>query len=494
MQYRQSRQLELVRRIIIYLLMITTVITLLVVFTLTVVGYRFNFATRTVEQTGLVQYDSYPRGALVAVDGNNYETTQSKGTVLPGQRQFSMKLKGYEDWQKTMEIRSGTVTWLSYARLVPIARESSAVEVMPELTDTLVSPDSRFMIGVSVVTGQPEIVLIDFRDSQRPKVQSYPIDTTSLAGYAHENPEAVSHNFSISEWSDGSRYVLLKHSYNLPDEPEKTEWVWLDRESPADIINVSTLLNLPISDIHLADGRNIYILQENGDIRRASVNDGNITRPLISNVSQFELYSNSTIAYLGQGEDARLAGVWRRDWEQPVVLATEPLVSEDVLRISASKYFNEDTVVISRGESVSIYRGSLPTSQQAKEIFMKSPKKFTLNRPVDNLQISDSGRFVVAEDFDGFVSYDLEHMSVSQETKKYNKSPIGWLTNYHIWQVDDNGYLVMQEFDGMNGHDMMPADVRYDAILTRDNKYMYSLVVGESGELELRQLSMVIGG
>lgn len=495
MQRKTSRQLELARRIAVYAVMIATVIALLIIFVLTVTGYRFNFTTKTVEQTGLVQYDSFPRGALVMVDGTNYETTQTKGTVLPGQRQFSMQLKGYENWQKTVEIRSGTVTWLSYARLVPIQKEITTTQTLPKIDDSMTSPDDRYMVAVSTADEQPELYLVDFRDSRRPNVQRKAIDTTGLAGYTQDEPvdedqPVVTHRFTLKEWSGGSRYILLKHYYTLPDQPEEVEWLWIDRESPEKITNISTLLNLPISDIQLIDGRDAYILQHNGDVRRTSINDGSISRPVVSGADWFGVYDNNTIFYTGESQDDKVAGVWRQGWDEPTVLAREPKVSDLSLHIVASKYFNEDTVAVSRGDAVSVYRGSLPSNQQALEIFTKSPKKFTLHRPIGSLQISSNGRFIIAEDHDAFVSYDLEHLSVSQEIKKYNDSPLEWMTSYHVWQVDDQGMLVMQEFDGMNSHALMPSSIGSDVVLTSDSRYIYSLVTNELDETELRQLSM----
>lgn len=493
MQRRKSRQRELVRRLLIYVLMIVTIIALLVILVLTVTGYRYNFSTQTVEQTGLVQYDSYPRGALVMVDGKGLETTQTKGMVLPGQHQFSMSLRGYENWQKTVEIKSGTVTWLSYVKMVPIEKNIHVTDNLPALTDALASPDNRFMAGISTNESNiPELTLIDFRDSRQPKTEQFTLDVTGMTGYG-EGEDVTLHSIDLRKWSGNSRYLLMKHQYTLPDQPQKIEWLWLDRESPEEIVNISSLLNLPITDIQIADGRNIYILQENGDVRRADISDGTITRPLISGVNRFQLYANNTIAYTGKKDDFKVAGVWRRDWQQPTVLMSVPVSNEEPISIGVSKYFNEDTVVIAQGANASIYRGNLPSSQQAKELFMQSPKTFTLNRPIGNLQFSDNGRFIVVEDEDGMVSYDIEHATVSQEVKKYHSQPIQWLDGYHIWQVDDSGKLFFQEFDGMNGHQMMPADEKYDALITQDNRFMYSLRGNEqTGEIELNRLQMVL--
>lgn len=491
MQRKRSRKIEIFHRVIIYSLMTATVALLLVVLILTVVGYRFNFRTNSVEQTGLVQYNSYPSGAIVKVDGRRFETTQTKGLVLPGQRQFSMTLDGYESWQKTLQIEPGTVTWLSYVRLVPTEKQIESIDVLPAISNAVTSPDRRFMAGVANnLSGQPEITLIDFRDSKQPKISNHLIDTTDMSGYAEADVEVV-HDMKVVRWSASSRYMLLKHQYTLPGQPPQIEWLWVDRESPEAPVNITSLLGLPLSDVYFADGKDMYVLQENGDIRRASVDDGSISRPLISQVTWFEVYDNNTISYLGTEGENRVAGVWRNGWSSPTTLMSVPSESDHQMHISVSKYFNKDTVAISDGTSVHVYRGSLPSSKEAKDIFIQSPRNFTLSRPVNNLQFSEGGRFVVAEDSQGVVSYDIERITVSQEFEKFHDQPVRWLDGYHLWQIDDSGQLVMQEFDGLNYQDLMPASSGYDVSLTKDGRYLYGLLATEDDALELRQLSMV---
>ena len=73
MNQRRNRKKELARRTLVYALMTATLVVALCVLLFTMLGYRFNPTTREVEQAGLVQYNSFPRGATVAVDGANLE-------------------------------------------------------------------------------------------------------------------------------------------------------------------------------------------------------------------------------------------------------------------------------------------------------------------------------------------------------------------------------------------------------------------------------------
>jgi hypothetical protein len=51
---------------------------------------------------------------------------------------------------------------------------------------------------------------------------------------------------------------------------------------------------------------------------------------------------------------------------------------------------------------------------------------------------------------------------------------------------------MMQEFDGVNTYELMPANASYDVLLTQDGKYIYGFVKNETGAVELVQLAMTI--
>lgn len=491
MYRRPSRKKELARRTFIYTLMATATIVLVSVFVLTMLlGYRFNFETRSVEQAGLVQYDSFPRGAMVSVDGKTRDRTQTKGSVMPGRHQFSMQLKGYEPWQKTLDIRSGEVTWLSYIRLVPTEKDITTVETIERLTSAVASPDKRYVAGLNTDDeGVQQLVMIDFRNSQRPVVRTYPIDTTELSGY--EDEAEVTHSFSIEQWSSSSRTLTMKHRYKTADGEDRTEWLWVDRESPAELVNLSRLFGLTFTQVLPFDSRDVYLLQDNGDVRRGAVASGVLSRPLVSRVISFDMYGTDKMSYVGRQGESRVAGLWQDGWAEPTIYATVSEAGGQGLQIGVSHYFHKDTVAVSTGSTVTFYRGSISQVGDGFTAMLQSARSFTLNRPTTNLQFSSNGRFIVAEGESGFVSYDLERHQASQKTAKYSRAPLRWLDSYYVWQVDEQGDVVMQEFDGVNTHELMPATRGYDALLTSDGRYVYSFVRSDDG-VRLQRLAMVL--
>lgn len=493
MHKRQSRNRELIRRILVYAAMTVAMLSLLVVFTYRILGYQFNFATRTVERTGLVQYDSFPRGAAVTVDGERLSaTTRTKGVVLPGVRQVSMSLDGYHDWQKNLDVKAGTVTWLDYARLVPIEKRVEDVQYMGDILSVRRSSDNRFMAGVSRdAEGLYQFVLIDFRDSRQPRIVEQPLETSAMAGFLEE--QAVEHSFGVEGWDESSRGLLVRHVYS--GDVSGSEWFWIDRDRPQEMINISTLTNLSVVDVRHGNDGEVYILQANGDLRKLTLSTGAVSRPLLSQVVSFDIYDGSTIYYIGTQSNAVVAGLLRDGWSSPVIVRSASRAEGESLEIAVSRYFNQDTMVISEGASVLIYRGDLPTNAQQKDVFMEKPfGVLTLNRPLNHLSISENGRLVIAEDSQGFVSFDLELKLISQQVRKYDSLPVEWVDRYHVWQIDEASNVLMQEYDGVNSHSLMAAARGYDVLLTQDGRFMYAFGGDTEGRdgVSLRRLHMTV--
>ena len=489
MHPRLSRKKELAKRTVIYATMTISMITLLGLLMMLVLGYQFNVKNRSVEQMGLVQYDSSPRSATVSVDGVVLGgKTQTKGSVLPGKRQFAMQLAGYESWQKTLDIPAGVVTWLSYPRLVPTERQIATAYETTSPETTLAAPNGRHMALWQVVEGVPSFGLVDVRNSDKPVVDRYEPTAEQLGGLDLAHP-AERHGFSLKSWSRNSRYIIATHEYQRAGQEAQVEWLWIDRESPSSMVYLTNLFGLGLTDVKPLDNRSVFILSSD-DVREASVSTGSISKPLITGVRSFEAYTDDIVTYVATDAANVSAGVWRRSGAGPVVVASVP-IDGDSIHIAASRYFNKDTIAVSIGRQVTFYRGDIPTSEAGVAALLRTATSFTFNHPVEHLQFNRSGQFLVAEDSKGFVSYDLERAEVSQNIQKYASGAIGWLDAYHVAQVDASGELIMQEFDGLNAAKLMPVTAGYAHLLTQDGKYVYGWLA-QDGVVELRRLSMTI--
>lgn len=491
MHQKQPRAKELARRTFVYALMVIAVIVLLFLLTFNMLGYRFNFDTQQVEQRGLIQYDSQPQGAKVFIDGAEVGTTHTKAMASAGQHQISMQLKGYDEWRKVVEIKPGTLTWLSYVRFVPSQRVVDTAHKFSALQSAAFSPDHKWLLGVVSASDEIKVVWGDLRDSNKLKFTEQLLDKTVVRGYDKDAVHAV----KIMEWDSGGRYAALKHTYAV-DGQEQTQWLWLDRETQK-VVDIGAKVGLSLNDVRFigTGGSEMYILQTSGEIRHINLGNGTISTPLISNVQAFSVYSTDYIAYVGTdgASSLKLAGVWRKNWESPVIVrklteaeATQPFA------VKFSRYDSKDTVVVAVGDKVMLYRGLLDGSDKsATQKFLATSKSLSSPRPLSELIISGEGRFVIMRSEAGFVSYDIERQSMSPDIAVPADAKLNWLDNYHLWSVE-NGSVVMREFDGTNHAILTKGAAGLDAVFSPDNRYLYTFMTGENGSVVMQRLKMTV--
>lgn len=485
MHQTPSRRKELARRTFVYALMTLTVIGLVIVLMLLMLGYRFDVTKRSVHQTGLVQYDSLPRGAMVRVDGEAIRATKAKSIVLPGERQFMMHLEGYEPWQKTLTIQPETVTYLDYARLVPTKRRVSTMTELGLVQSARFAPGGQWLVTVSGSVAAPIISWTDVRDTKKPKYTTHPLPVAKLLGYDKEKPDA-SHRFTIHEWDTGARFVLVKHQYETADGP-RLQWLRLDREKPEEIIDITTLTGLTLRDATFAgtSGATLYALQDSGELREINLSQSTISVPLVSHVSQFSLYGDQMIAFVAQQNNVTAAGVWKKGWKQPRTVRTLSANEAQLpLSVRVSHYFHKDTVAVAVGQTVTMYRGELGDSDDAMQLFLSKSRSFQFGRPVKGLTIGDNGRFVVVRDEAGMMSYDLERLSVSRHIALTPGEQVAWLDSFHVQRRAADGGLVMQEFDGANEHRLLEG-VAFETAFSSDQRFM--LAVAKQGDAFILQ-------
>ena len=264
-----------------YTLMTLSLIILLTFLTFRMLGYTFDPNTKELQQTGLVQYESHPGGALVYVDDMELRRTPTKSTVLPGKHTFSMKLDKYEPWQKTLNIKSDTVTNLNYARLIPTKRETTEVKTFDSLQSVSLSPAGNFLMGFGVKDKTPILTIGDIRDTNKDKEKftEHALSTSVLAGYSLSSDN---HTFTLSEWDRDSRYALVKHSYPAENNTTGVQWLVLDRENPEKITDVTAMTGFAIKQISFVGtgAHTVYALQETGELRRVDLDSSTISSPI----------------------------------------------------------------------------------------------------------------------------------------------------------------------------------------------------------------------
>lgn len=488
MTSKKMKRKILVKRILINLFMVFSVCVLVTLITFFMLGYRFDSKQGNLEQNAFLQFSSTPSGATVSIDGNVIGAkTSSKSSVQAGKHTIVMWRDGYQMWQKTVSVQPGTLTWLNYTLLVPKKLTVEPVANYKTLFSSLASPKGNDIL-VQPQSSVPTYKLIDITsDNITSKDITIPTNT-----YSEPSTAGVTHRFDIEKWDDGERYVIIKHSYG-----DKTEWIVLDTQDVSQTKNVTKIFNIAIDKLVFSSdsGNGLYILGS-GDIRKIDLGAGSISKPLVSNVSDFDFYNDSkVITYVGKGKtgtDERVAGLYREGDSSPAVIRTVKGNAEIPLNIATTHYFNENYVAISEGNKVDILSGSYPNTTSDNANSLKVISSFNTTQNIQLLSFSPKGQYVFVQSGANFSSYDLEYQTLSSSTISSVAAvpPLQWLDEYHVWS-DTGGILSIREFDGANTHTINPVLTGQAVTLTNNGRFLYSVNKSATG-YQLQRVRMIL--
>jgi len=486
---KPTRRQFLIRRILLSVLATFSVIVIATVTILFMLGYRIDSGNGRLEQGALLQFDSTPNGADVYLDGVfTGVRTAGKQTVIAGERTVKMVKYGYQDWSRTLDIAAGTLTWLDYIRFVPTNRPVTSVATYATLSSAKISPDSKWAL-VQEKADIPSFSLLDLRSND---VKSTPL-TIPPTQYGDAAVDGTAHTFTPQSWDSGGRYVLVSHNSN-----GHTEWIVLDTQDSNNVRNITRIFSIDFKNILFAstNGRVLYGLTSDGTIRKIDLSDQTVSNALISQVESFDVFDNTTICYVGlDPNDAtkRVAGVYRDGDESPHILRV--VDSTDItLHIAVGRYFSDDYVALSQDGIVTVLKGRYPGSSSQDTSSLNQFAIFELDGVVSALSISPKGDYVVAQSGVTFKSYEIEHTRTATgmiaTSNNIPASPLKWLDIAHLWN-DDNGMLVMRDFDGSNTSSIMNVVPGFDASLSQNGRFFYG--VGKSDNAyQFQRIKMIL--
>ena len=485
---RPTKKQLLIRRIFFSTVATFAVLIILTVTILFLQGFRLDSGNR-LAQGALLQFDSTPNTATVWVDGKNTGVrTAGKQTVVAGVHTVLYSKDRYEDWTRTIDFAAGTLTWLDYARMVPKERTPETVANLQTIIAAKASPDYKFIL-LQESADQPVFQLADLRSTEV-KLANLTLPTTL---YSDASTPDVAHTYTLDEWNVGGRYILVKHEYN-----NQLEWLMVDTEDVAQSINVTRLLSVGFKDLHFSgtNGRTLFGLADDNNIRKLDLSSATISRALISNVESFSLFDTDTISYVGispSDSTKRVAGVYQDGDEEPHVLRTVDSL-DTVLKIAVGNYFNDNYVAIAEGSKVTILKGSYQLSGNDNMTELRQFAQMDLPSAVTQLSLSPKSEYVLAEAGNSFMTYEIEHKRSASgsldPTPSAAATPLQWLDIAHVWN-QQGGSLVMRDFDNANIYSINTVAGNFDATISPNGRFFYS--VGKSAEgFTLQRVKMIL--
>lgn len=479
MQHYENANAKRRRTLIVsYSAMTLAVIAISAICILLVLGYRFDFASNQVERGALLQFSSFPSGATVTLDNAKLAfVTPGKQDVKAMVHDVSFAKTGYRTWSKHFTVRAGEVRWLNYARLVPTTVQTDTVREFDTVAQQLTSPDRNWLL-VMPDAASPKFTLVDLRNPDTVKYNEI-----SIAEAALTLPAGSSHRYEIAEWDLDSKYILLKHTFNETQH----EYIRLNRSDSTDVVNLSTKLGVSLSDIHFSSGSVFYGV-ENGNLRRFDLGASSLSEPLATDVLSMRLYGEKTIA-LVRHKDAQYVVSVYIDSKLYTVATYDDTVA---VSAEATRYFSDYYLAITRGASFELIKNPNKTAKDGLE------KVVTLTYPGDIrwLDISSSGRHIIAGNATQFLTYDIE-LDQRSDTNLPNLSttnpaqPPQWLDGFVLVSTADNK-LRLVDFDGDNQQIVTDALAGQPVSLSNNNKLLYSFSKTQAGKTVLQASKMTI--
>jgi hypothetical protein len=502
MHNKPNRRRQLAIRSFTYGMMTLAVLVGLIICLAYVMGFRFDWQSGQISQVALLQFSSFPTDANIDVNDIRLSSrTPTRLNVKTGQTTVIMSKSGYRQWSKTINALPSEVKWLNYARLIPEKVESESIKSFSAVQQMVTSPNGRWIL-IQTAADNSQFVLANIADPKKIQFSTLTIDSNLLTAV----DDGQSHRLEIVEWDQGSRYILILHAVG-----ETTEFLRLDRQNPANTINLTRDFNIEFRQPHFSgtSGNVFFGLTKTDaadganwtDLRRFDAGSNLVSAPLASRVDSYRPYGGSRLAIvmtetvetkpcpvcpvdtlcdscLAETKTVQSVGIYNDGQIKTVKTydTDEPTIAE------FAHYNNQDYLMVARGETVAIYLSPLENESTNQSIYLSSPGGFDL------VGFNPSGRFVMAVNHNKIVSYDIETSQNYSFELSENARDINWLDDYHI--VDNSGGAIsLVEFDGANRQKIVSGYGR--ASLSADGKYLFSLS-SAAGGVVLQRSELVV--
>lgn len=429
-------------------------------------GYDVNRKTGQVIQNGLVFLDSHPESADITVNGQSKGAT-GKRLILPaGHYDVELKRAGYRIWRRSFELEGSLIERLSYAFIFPEKLEPRDVQSYTAPPAFATQSLDRKWLLVQQPGGITKFSLSDLSTDNATTTTLTVPDTLFTAAPGDHKLEKV-------EWSADNRHVLLKHSFAAG-----FEFVMLDREEPAQSININKTFNLQLAKVALIDKKfdKLHLLDTAG-LLRAGDSKARTATPVANLVRAFKSYGDDLVFYVteeGAPEGKAIVLLRRGDKTYKIrELPKSPLYLVDVTKYDDRWYM---TVGSDLDKRAFVYEDVFEVVMRPNPRLPAPTAVLRVQRP-EFLSISANTRFIGLQGGSEFAVYDAEHDRTYRYDTKLQLEPgqeAAWMDG-HRYTVISQNQLVVFEYDGINLQKLTSSYPATQAYFDRDYDNFYTI-------------------
>lgn len=464
MNYERQKRNRMLKLVVTEIIMAALIVGLVAVLMLVVSGYRIN-DDLSLEQTGLVQINSLPTGATIEIDGEKISARTNANRLLKeGEHTVRLSKKGYDTWEKQIEITPGWLLRLRHARLFKEERTAETVQVMGGLEMLSIAPTRNKLLYAKDNSTTWQLLTL-----RGDVVVETPLELAAVFGVtvAEEEVPVLPGQLGELKWSKNGTKVLVQLAVE-----GVINWVLIDTANPASSVHLTREFGLSLADVQFSNeaGDRLLVL-ENANLREINIGSKEVSRVLIADVAEFFALGNDVIyTTLSDAEGVREIGFYRVGEQNGIVLR-DFRQSDGEAHIALTEYFNEKYVLFTIGNQLTVYKGeSFPLAENGLKGMHKVVEGQETLVPVGRLSVSKNGEFVLARGAEaGLLVFDAE-------TDKYHQyqtpgSRLQFLDDYLLMDVVE-GKLMVWDFDGTNQRTLSAA-ANYPAFISENNHYLY---------------------
>ncbi|MFA5004087.1 MAG: PEGA domain-containing protein [Candidatus Saccharimonadales bacterium] len=430
-------------------------------------------------QNGLLFFSSQPSGAQIYLNGKlNGAQTNSRLLVPSGTYNVRIAASGYRDWQREVSVNGGDVQHFDYPFLFPktlVTKPVASFAAVPAIATQ--SLDRRWLL----VERTDDLATFDEYDLQNPKTAAVPV-TIPVANYT---PGSGAQSWAVQEWSSDNKHVLLLHTFMQASQPAH-EYIVLDRQTPDSSVNVTKATGLPATAALSLFNKKFdqyYVFdQAAGALSTVTLSDPS-SKLKLTHVLTYKQYGGDTVLYVtDQSPNGKqLPGevsVVLAQGQKVYILRTMPATSPQYL-LDLATYSGDWYVVVAASNDKAAYLYKNPQSRvdASPNSLPKVTRLLRVNQPT-YISFSSNGRFVMAENGQGFGVYDAETIKGYNYTVRLPldqpQAHAAWMDGHRLSFVS-GGKIAVFDYDSLNLQVLQAANPAYKSFFTPDYKFVYSL-------------------
>ncbi len=464
----KKRRYHRLRLIIGYILV--SIMILLMALVLLYQSRGYGFSKGQIIQNGLVFVSSAPKPAFITLNSVlNGSTTNTRLTLPAGQYTVELTKTGYNPWIRVIDVDGGSVEYFDYPFLFPKTIATTMTRqfsTQPEVFTQ--SPDKHWLL-VQDPTTQGSFLQYDLSNPSKMAASETAIN---LPDGLITSPATGAQTWQVISWADDNQRVLLNHTYQGGQE-----YILLDRQTPADSLNLTKSLNLNQTDqLTLLNNKyNQYYIYDTAAGTVSSENLSSLTPTLVmSHVLAFNSYGGNTITYV-TNQNAPVGDVNVDVMQGGVNYVLRQFPANLTYLLDSTQYAGNWYIAAAATTDNEVYVYENPMSELSNNPQQPLVPAYILKVIAPNyLSFSENSQFVVAENGPTFSVYDAQNQkgySYQLTTAVSNSEHAYWMDGDHLY-VTTNNQVSVFDYDGTNQQTLQP--IIAGSLVTFDPTYKWA--------------------